>query len=1306
MPELPQASPAGPREAAHRNQRLFSDHYLNRILPKEDGWQRLLAEAAPVMEALRKLYSTYAPGSNEAQTERDWIRPVLEALGHTFEVQATLQVPGGIQRPDYIFYANEAQRIANKDHVIDENVAHHGAIAIGDAKQWGRSLDQVVKGGNRSGDAFNNKNPSYQIFFYMLHSKLPWGILTNGQQWRLYHEQSAHRLEVFYEVDLPALLIDNKVERFLYFYAFFRRRAFEPGPLALGSILEASAESAQKIRDDLSQQVYDALRYVAQGFLDFTANGLKPTPETRKEIYENSLILLYRLLFILYAEARNLLPIQENERYKRRYSLQAIKHEVISELVDPMLIPTSGDYWQRLKTLFGSIDKGNEWLGVTTFNGGLFDPQTLPFLERYIVGDLGLCWAISKLTRANLQFIDYRDLSERHLGTIYESLLEYTLHVATEPMVELRASSKIVPAQGVPRKDVAARYKVGEVYFTTDTGERKLTGSYYTPDFIVKYMVEQTLQPVLDAAVRGLESDAARIEAVLAVNVLDPAMGSGHFPVEVVEYIARYLVELGVQPQGRTEAETDMTYWKRRVVQQCIYGVDLNPLSVELAKLSLWLSTAAKGYPLNFLDHHLRPGNALLGSWLAEVAAGQHPAELLAQKRAQQALEAMQAEEGTVAQLSMLEEDEEFRRSIGSALDTISAIEHSSGSTIAEVKQQEADYEELRARFIEKYRYLLDLGAALFYDVEVSSDVWRSLAEYALGKAHALVPAQEERYQAWREQASVLGTAKRLFHWELEFPDVFYDHNGRSLGEKAGFDVVIGNPPYVRQEKLGADKPFFQEHFEVYHGVADLFVYFFAQGLRLLRTGGRLAYISSNTWMRANYATPLRRHLRLHTTIESIIDLGNTRVFADAPDLSPSIQIVHKTEPIDGNKAQVAIFSRGERIPEFKDQLAERLFPLSIHDQPDSGWQLKSDASRLLFSKIMQVGKPLGEVVNKQMYRGILTGLNEAFIIDSATRERLLKADPGCADLIKPVLRGEDLRPWYQENEGRWLISLPSGWSARVFPGVEPMEQPVWEKFARRYPALAAHLEPFAEAARKRQDKGQFWWELRPCAYYDVFEQPKIFYPDITRKVRFSWGEPGVYIGNTGYCIPTDSYTLLGMLASRTLWFTLTHISQPLGERAGTLIYRLFRQFMERLPIPTLTNEQHARIGALAQQITRIAKQRYKVRRKTTHRIQSDLGTVLGKQDKINQRLALWWDLSFDQFKEEARKSFKRPIPLRERGDWEELLREQRAEIEQLTGEIMRLETELNEIVYDAFGLDEDERRLIERETKYKYGEW
>ncbi|MGH2478549.1 MAG: Eco57I restriction-modification methylase domain-containing protein, partial [Ktedonobacteraceae bacterium] len=594
----------------------------------------------------------------------------------------------------------------------------------------------------------------------------------------------------------------------------------------------------------------------------------------------------------------------------------------------------------------------------------------------------------------------------------------------------------------------------------------------------------------------------------------------------------------------------------------------------------------------------------------------------------------------------------------------------------------------------------------LFYDLEIDHRFWSAYASYSVK-----TPDEQKRvmgaakgYAPTLQQARELGKSRRFFHWELEFPDIFFALDGTPRGEQAGFDAVVGNPPYVRQEKLSADKSFYQEHHEIYHGSADLFVYFFAQGLRLLRPGGRLAYISSNSWLRANYATPLRRHLRLYTNVEQLIDLGNTRVFSDAPDLSPAIQLACKLPPSNGNTARVAIFSRGDTISEFRENLEGRFFAVSLHDQPDEGWQLKSDASRQLFTRLMQVGRPLGELVEGRMYYGIKTGLNEAFIIDDATRARLLQADPASAQLIKPMVRGEDLRPWYQENEGRWLICLPSGWTAATFPELQARDETLaWAKVSSSYPALAAYLEPFADAARKRQDKGQYWWELRACDYYDAFAQPKIFYPDIAKYPRFSWGEPDSYTSNTGYFIPEHSYELLGLLNSRMSWFVIMQISQPLAERKGALTYRLFTQNIERLPIPALSDEQRVQIGGLAQQLTEVARARYLVREETMQRIRSDLGAG---QRKITDRLDEWWRLDWQAFRDEVRKSFKREIPLKERHEWQRYVEEQQEEIAGLTREVIRLEQELNTAVYAASGLDEAEIALVEQETKYYYGEW
>ncbi|MGH2508646.1 MAG: hypothetical protein ACRDHZ_14775, partial [Ktedonobacteraceae bacterium] len=397
-------------------------------------------------------------------------------------------------------------------------------------------------------------------------------------------------------------------------------------------------------------------------------------------------------------------------------------------------------------------------------------------------------------------------------------------------------------------------------------------------------------------------------------------------------------------------------------------------------------------------------------------------------------------------------------------------------------------------------------------------------------------------------------------------------------------------------------------------------------------------------------------------------------------------------------------FSRGDTISAFRENIDERFFKVALHNQPDEGWQLKSDASRQLFARLMERGQPLGELVAGRMYYGIKTGLNEAFIIDSATRKRLIQADPASTHLIKPMVRGEDLRPWYQENEGRWLICLPSGWTTATFPELTTRDEtPAWAKVQARYPALAAYLEPFATAGRKRQDKGQFWWELRACSYYDAFEQPKIFWADMAKYPRFSWDEQRLLCNDKGSILIPDDQSLLGILQSRITWFCISYICAPLAEREGLLIYQHKTQFIERLPIPILNAEQRVQIGGLAQQLTRVAQERYRVREETMQRVKADLGAG---QRKVTDKLDEWWRLDWQGFRDEVRKSFKREIALKERNEWETFLTEQREEIERMTSEIVNLEQQLNAAVYRVFELAEDEIELVEQETKYCYGEW
>ncbi len=361
-------------------------------------------------------------------------------------------------------------------------------------------------------------------------------------------------------------------------------------------------------------------------------------------------------------------------------------------------------------------------------------------------------------------------------------------------------------------------------------------------------------------------------------------------------------------------------------------------------------------------------------------------------------------------------------------------------------------------------------------------------------------------------------------------------------------------------------------------------------------------------------------------------------------------------------------------------------------------WTFQSVSHTRLAEKILRAGRPLGEVVNGQIYRGLTTGLNEAFVIDRPTKDQLIQADPASAAIIKPTIRGEDLRPWYQEDEDKWIIFTRRGIDIDA------------------YPAVKAYLQQFRESLEPRPDdwnsttkwagrkQGSYqWYEIQDTVeYYPAFEKLKIFWPDIAKLPRFSWDDQGKYITNTGYIIPAAAPFLLGLFQSRVFWFAISQICQPLRLRAGLWQYRLLPQFVSRLPVPGVAEAEQATLGALALVITGQALARYTLHRQVRHRILTDLGRP---GQSLNQKLFRWWELDFPAFRSQVTTALKREIPLKDRDEWEAWLTAQRAAHQRYTAEIFRQETELNQQVYGLFELNPAEVKIIEGSTLYKYGE-
>ena len=837
---------------AVKNQSLFSNYYLDSLIVGQRQWTDT-PDIESDYTALKELFDTVAPNAehfNEAQTEHEFIQPLLERLGHTFEVQPTLQTSQGTKRPDYAFFASADAHDAAQSH-INTNQFFNTALAIGDAKAWARNLDRKTQAG---GDPFNNQNPSYQIDFYLRGADKDWGLLTNGRQWRLYHRQSSYRLDNFYEVDLAALLSENgDIEAFRYFYCLFRRDAFIPdasGTSFLDLVLTESQQYTVAVSDDLKNRVYDALRLLIGGFLDFPRNRLDRTNPPLDKIQANCLILLYRVLFILYAESRGLLPV-ENPNYAARYSLAALA-ETVHETLDrgDLIIPTISDYWARLRGLFTLINDGWDHL-IPQYNGGLFNPAYHPFLEENELGNKALAQVIELLTRTEKgERIAYRDLDVRHLGNIYEGLLEYQPQIADQDLVIVsKKGSETVAPKSSSNQEVA--YPKGAVYLLTDKGERKATGSYYTPDYIVRYIVENTLAPLCENKT---------VHEILSLKILDPATGSGHFLVGVVDYLAEELITHPGAPHiaETTDTETELAYWRRRVVESCVYGVDLNPMAVELAKLSLWLHTVAKGEPLSFLDHHIRCGNSLIG---AKVENLSHLPELRKSRR-------KVGEAQTEISMAF-----PFTDTVANAIGHYLLIEETESRTADQIhaKEHQLDIAQKMLRF---HKGVADLWISFFFGNEMDRKKYHTALDALRNKKMAELEAMPV-YQ-WAQE---IAAEKRFFHWEIEFPEVFRDRYGREK-DNPGFDAVIGNPPYgANLDKL--DKRFAKINLPAVDNVTDSFVAFTERGLLGLAHHGRMGLIVPSGWLTARMYQSLREWLYSVCAIEYIVHLPYN-VFPDA----------------------------------------------------------------------------------------------------------------------------------------------------------------------------------------------------------------------------------------------------------------------------------------------------------------------------------------------------------------------------------------------------------------------------------------
>ena len=617
----------------------------------------------------------------------------------------------------------------------------------------------------------------------------------------------------------------------------------------------------------------------------------------------------------------------------------------------------------------------------------------------------------------------------------------------------------------------------------------------------------------------SVRKNAGLIDQELAkITVCDPAVGSGAFPVGMMSEIVRTrnvlstFINPPVSPlaKGGIEGGSRTPYdFKRQCIEHSLYGVDIDPGAVEIAKLRLWLSLVVDEddikniKPLPNLDYKIVCGDSLLGLPRADISS---------------------------------------------------------------------------------------------YDNEISKDIEEKKTQYF----SATIPSEKNKL---REAINVLfsqliesikkydsSVANIKFDFHTHFSEVFHSsHSPLAKGGRkgGGFDCVIANPPYVRQEAIRHLKPNLSKAFGAFFcGTADIYTYFYKCGIDLLKSGGHLCFIAPNKFMRAGYGKNTRVLLTTRVTPKLVIDFGDLPIF-DATTY-PSILLVEKnlsSPPFEKGGSLVvppfgkggpegiflaATFTDASQLERLEETLSNIAFPMPVTALKNEGWNLEQPDVLVLMEKLRKAGKPLGEYVQGRFYRGVLTGLNEAFVVDAATREKLIAEDPASAELIKPWLRGRDIRKWKAQWAGLYLVNIPSS-ANRQWPWSEAKtEAEALRLFEQTYPAVYRHLLQWKKQLQKRDDQGKYWWELRSCVYYDAFEQPKIVYPNITKTNIFAFDETGILTNQKCFIIPVNDLYLLAVLNSKiaALWFRAT---LPL-LRGG--FFEPSAIFMEKFPVFPATDAQ------------------------------------------------------------------------------------------------------------------------------------
>lgn len=805
---------------------LFTQDYLSTAISATAQFRAV--DTGTARAAIARIISGFPHASkpNEATTESDLIWPILKLLGWTeYLTQQNLSATGRVDVPDGLLFIDANAKAKANGHP-QEWLRYQFGAAIIESKRWARALD-------RAEGKTEKDTPSTQLLRYLrriddlTNGDLRWGILTNGSKWRLYFSGARSTIDDYLELDLARIMrldddlldtgtTDEERDHWLaVFVAMFSRSAFERASANAPSFHDTARRDAAFYEERVAKSLSDLVFARLYPSLGKAVAKAAPAGTDLDDVRHATLILLYRLLFVLYAEDRGLLPVRD-KRFDD-YALRDRRLEIGRRKDEgDVFSSVAKNIWNHFANLAAMIDQGDPSVGLPPYNGGLFNTAKTPLLTMIALGDDVMAEAIDILSfeqrDGQRRYINYRDLSVQQLGSIYERLLEFEL----------------------------VRDDAGAVDIRPNIFARKNSGSYYTPDDLVLLILDETLEPLITDALDAFKAELGRskagdsedyrimqlqkvdpAKAITRLRICDPAMGSGHFLVSLVDRLTNHTLDAideartlardvagldyespvaeeirKVRATIRHNAEDaswtvseeqldDPQLVKRMVLKRCVYGADKNPMAVELAKVSLWLHTFTVGAPLSFIDHHLAAGDSLFGLWVRDAID----------------------KAGKGGELLYVEELRNAERQAA----VMQRIEALTDAEIAEAKNSADMWHEVEAQtgpldgFVSFMHALdwLDLKGpdkalvSLWLDGQFGEPIPIARGRKA-PEAYRAKPDEAERFHAiWTAARALIGE-ERFLNWQITFPGVW--SNWASTAREGGFDAIVGNPPWDRFE--------------------------------------------------------------------------------------------------------------------------------------------------------------------------------------------------------------------------------------------------------------------------------------------------------------------------------------------------------------------------------------------------------------------------------------------------------------------------------------------------------------------------